>query len=136
MGDLRVVQMIDKATISNPKTHYGNGRASTRGFIQQRVSGALNVVFTLFLVWFVVAMAGEPDATARIVLIRNPLVALALILLIVNVAVHMRIGMHDVIEDYVDHGPRNTLANTANLAFVVLVALVVIGSVVKVLFWG
>ncbi len=128
--------MIDRATISNPKTHYGNGRASTRGFIQQRVTGAINIVFTLFIVWFTVAMAGAEDSAARIALMRNPFVALGLILLIVNVGVHMRIGMHDVIEDYVDKGPRNTLANTANLVFVVVVALAVIGSVVKVFFWG
>ena len=128
--------MNDRATISNPKTHYGDARASTRGFIQQRVTGAINIVFTLFIVWFVLAMAGAEDAATRIALMRNPIVALGLILLIVNVAVHMRIGMHDVIEDYISKGPRNTLANTANLVFVVVVALVVIGSVVKVFFWG
>ncbi len=128
--------MIDKAAIANPKTHYGNGRAATRGFIQQRVTGALNIVFALFMIWFVVAMAGAADAAARIELIRNPIVAIGLILLIVNVALHMRIGMHDVIEDYIDKGPRNALANTANLAFVVIVALLVIGAVLKVLFWG
>jgi succinate dehydrogenase / fumarate reductase membrane anchor subunit len=128
--------MIDKATIANPRTHYGNAKASTRGFILQRVTGAINVVFALFMIWFVVAMAGAADAAARIAIIRNPLVAIGLILLIVNVGLHMRNGMHDVIEDYVDHGQRNTLANTANLAFVAIVALLVIGSVLKVLFWG
>lgn len=128
--------MIDKAAIANPKTHYGDGRAATRGFIQQRVTGALNIVFALFMIWFVVAMAGAADAAARIALIRNPIVAIGLILLIVNVAIHMRIGMHDVIEDYINKGPRNTLANTANLAFVALVVLLVVGSVLKVLFWG
>ena len=128
--------MIDKAAIANPRTHYGNGRASTRGFIQQRVSGALNVVFALFLIWFVLAMAGAADAGARIELVRNPFVAVGLILLMVSVAVLLRFGMHDVIEDYFDKGPRNTLANTANLAFVVIVALLVIGAVLKVLFWG
>lgn len=128
--------MIDRATLENPTTHYGDPKASTRGFIQQRLTGALNIVFTLFIVWFVLAMAGAEDGAARIALMRNPVVALGLILLIINVAVHMRIGMHDVIEDYVNKGPRNTLANTANLVFVVAVALLVIGSVVKVFFWG
>ena len=71
--------MIDRATISNPTTHYGDPKASTRGFIQQRVTGALNIVFTLFIVWFVVAMAGAADGAARIGLMRHPLVALGLI---------------------------------------------------------
>jgi len=128
--------MIDKAAIANPKTRYGEARASTRGFLQQRVTGALNVVFLIFFVWFVVSLAGAPDAAARIGLVRNPLVAIALVLLMVNVAIHMRIGMHDVIEDYVDKGPLNRLANTANLVFVVVVAVAVIGSVAKIFFWG
>jgi succinate dehydrogenase / fumarate reductase membrane anchor subunit len=128
--------MIDRATLSNPTSHYGDAKASTRGFIQQRVTGALNILFTLFIVWFVLAMAGAADAAGRIALMRQPLVALGLILLIVNVAVHMRLGMHDVIEDYIYKGPRNTLANTANLVFVGVVALLVIGAVVKIFFWG
>jgi succinate dehydrogenase / fumarate reductase membrane anchor subunit len=128
--------MIDRATLENPRTHYGDPKASTRGFIQQRVTGAINIVFTLFIVWFVVAMAGAADGAARIELMRNPIVAIGLILLIINVAVHMRLGMHDVIEDYFYKGPRNTLLNTANLVFVVVVALLVIGAVVKVFFWG
>lgn len=128
--------MIDKATIANPRTHYGDGKAATRGFIKQRVTGAINIVFAVFIIWFVVAMAGAADAAARIDLVRNPFVAIALVLMIVNVTIHMRGGMHDVIEDYFDKGPRNALANIANLAFTALVALLVIGSVVKLLFWG
>lgn len=128
--------MIDRATISNPKTHYGNPKRATRHFIWQRATGALNVLFGLFIIWFVVAMAGAPDAAARIALVRNPLVALGLVLLFVNVTIHMRIGMQEVIEDYIDHGPRNTLAMAANTVFAVLVAAVAILSIVKLVFWG
>jgi succinate dehydrogenase / fumarate reductase membrane anchor subunit len=128
--------MIDRATISNPRTHYGNGKKATKGFIWQRATGALNILFTLFIVWFVLAMAGAADAAARIALLRNPLVAIGLILLFVNVTIHMRIGMLDVIEDYVDHGPRNNLATAANTIFAVLVAAVAILSIVKLVFWG
>jgi succinate dehydrogenase / fumarate reductase membrane anchor subunit len=128
--------MIDRATISNPKTHYGDPKKGTREFRRQRLTGALNIVFALFLVWFVVSLAGAHDAAARIALVRNPIVAIGLILLIINVATHMRIGMHEVIEDYLDHGPRNNLATAANTAFAVLVAVAVIGCVLKIVFWG
>lgn len=128
--------MTDRSAISNPKTHYGSGKKATKGFITQRATGAFNILATLFLVWFVVSLSGASDAAARIALVRNPLVAIGLILLIASASIHMRIGMHDVIEDYVNKGPRNTLANNANTIFAVLVAAVAILSIVKLVFWG
>jgi succinate dehydrogenase / fumarate reductase membrane anchor subunit len=128
--------MIDHVTIANPKSRYGNGRHATRGFIVQRITAAFNVLFTLFLIWFVLTMAGAEDAATRLATIRHPVVAIGLMLLIANVAIHMRIGMQEVIDDYIDHGPRQTLATTANTVFAVVVAVLVIGSVLKLLFWG
>lgn len=128
--------MIDRAAISNPKTHYGSGKKATKGFIMQRATGAFNILATLFLVWFVVTLSGAADGAERIALVRNPLVAIGLILLIVSASLHMRIGMHDVIEDYVSKGPRNALANNANVIFAVLVAVVSILAIVKLVFWG
>ena len=128
--------MIDRATIANPKTHYGSGKKATKGFITQRVTGAFNILATLFLVWFVVSLSGAADGAERIALVRNPLCAIGLVLLIVSASIHMRIGMHDVIEDYVNKGPRNALANNANVIFAVLVAAVAILSIAKLVFWG
>jgi succinate dehydrogenase / fumarate reductase membrane anchor subunit len=128
--------MIDKATIANPRTHYGSGKKATNHFIWQRATGAANIVFALFIIWFVLAMAGAPDAAARIALIRNPLVAIGLVLLFVSVTIHMRIGMQEVIEDYVNHGPRNTLAMAANNIFAVVVPAVAILAIAKLVFWG
>jgi succinate dehydrogenase / fumarate reductase membrane anchor subunit len=125
--------MIDKATIANPKAHYGHG--GTRHFVMQRVSGALNVLFLAFFVWFVVRLAGT-DRAAMLAEIKNPLVALILVLLIINVTVHMRLGMNEVIEDYIDEGPTNRWARAANTVFVLLVAGVTILSVAKILFWS
>ena len=48
----------------------------------------------------------------------------------------MRIGMHEVIQDYVDAPGQNRLANVANTCFAVLVALVTIVAIVKIMFWG
>ena len=125
--------MIDKATISNPKTHYGQG--GTREFITQRISGALNIAFLLFFVWFVVRLAGA-DRGEMVEVVRNPIIAIVLCLLIVNVTVHMRIGMNEVIEDYLDAEKTNRLARMANTGFAVLVALVTIVSVAKIVFWS
>ena len=126
--------MIDKATLSNPKTHYGSGKHATREFRTQRLTGMLNVLLTIFFVWFVVRLAGAERAE-MVDIVRHPLVALGLVLLIVNVSVHMRIGMHEVIEDYLYEG-QNRLANMANNAFAIFIPAVTILAVAKIVFWG
>jgi succinate dehydrogenase / fumarate reductase, membrane anchor subunit len=125
--------MIDKATIADPKTKYGHG--GTREFIGQRITAVLNVVFTIFFVWFVVRLAGAGRAE-MVEMVRNPFVAIVLVLLILNVCAHMRIGMHEIIEDYLDEDRQNRLANVANNVFAVLVAAVTIVAVAKIVFWG
>ncbi len=127
--------MIDKATIANPRTRYGDARHATREFKTQRLTGMLNVLFTVFFVWFVVRLAGA-DRAEMVELVRNPLVALGVVLLIVNVSVHMRIGMHEIIMDYLDETKQNRLAIIANDGFAILVPAVTILAVAKIVFWG
>ena len=127
--------MIDRAAISNPKTHYGAGKPATRSFYLQRLTGALNIAFTLFFVWFVVRLAGA-DRADMVAVVRNPGIAIILCLLIINVCIHMRIGMREVIEDYIDEGPTNHLALNANTAFAIIVAVLTILAVAKIVFWG
>ena len=123
-----------RAQIQNPSTHYGGAKAATRHFLTQRVTAALNIVFTLFIVWFVVSLAGKAPAE-MIALARNPFVAIGLALLVVNVSLHMRNGMRDTIEDYFDKGEHSwaMLANNIFVAFFVVVAL---GAIAKLVFWG
>ena len=79
--------MIDKSAIANPRTHYGSGKAATRSFFLQRLTGALNVAFALFFVWFVVSLAGSGRGH-MVEVVRNPGIAVVLALLIINVCVH------------------------------------------------
>ncbi|HEY9012437.1 MAG TPA: succinate dehydrogenase, hydrophobic membrane anchor protein [Devosia sp.] len=127
--------MIDKAAISNPKTRYGSARKATRLFRLQRITAALNLAFLLFFIWFVVSVAGQSPA-GMIETIRNPFVALPLALLMVNVPIHMRIGMLEVIEDYADEDRTNRLFRTVNDVFAILVAVIAVGSIAKIVFWG
>jgi len=123
-----------QAQIQNPTTHYGNAKASTRRFITQRVTGALNIAFAVFMVWFVVSLAGRAPVE-MIELVRNPFVALGLAVMVVNVAIHMRNGMRDTIEDYFDKGEHG-LAMLANNAFVLFFLVVALGAIAKIVFWG
>ena len=124
--------MIDKSAIADPSTHYGKG--GTRQFMTQRITAVLNIVFTIFFVWFVVRLAGAARATL-IEHVRNPFVAIVLCLLIIKFCIHMRIGMLEVIEDYLSEEHSNRLARRANTAFAIAVAVLTVLAIAKILFW-
>jgi succinate dehydrogenase / fumarate reductase membrane anchor subunit len=127
--------MIEKNTIADPHTRYGAAKASTRNFILQRLTGMANVLFLIFFVWLVVRLAGAERAE-MVAVIANPFVAIVLALLMVNVAMHMRIGMREVIEDYLDEERINRLALLLNDLFAAAIALIALVSIAKIVFWG
>ena len=65
--------MIDKATHRQPQDPLRPRQAARAHFIAQRVTGALNIVFTIFFVWFVVSLAGA-DRAEMVEVVRNPFV--------------------------------------------------------------
>jgi succinate dehydrogenase / fumarate reductase membrane anchor subunit len=120
--------------IANPRTHYGSARAATRRFITQRTTGAINVAFLALLLFLVVRLAGE-DRAAVVALVGNAWIGLPLAFLIAVVAIHMRNGMRDTLEDYL-HGRMYRLVMSLNTFFCLLVAVAGIGAVLKLVFWG
>jgi succinate dehydrogenase / fumarate reductase membrane anchor subunit len=123
-----------RAQILDPRTHYGHAKASTRHFITQRVTGALNIAFTAFLVWFVVSLAGKTPAE-MLALAANPFVAIGLALMVIGVSVHMRNGMRDVLEDYFE-GRNYDLMMGLNTLFTGFFLVVALGAIAKIVFWG
>lgn len=128
--------MIGKRSIiADPTTRYGSAKAATRHFITQRLTGALNVLFLGFFVWLVVRLAGAQRAE-MVGVIADPFVAIVLALLLVNVCIHMRIGMREVIEDYVDDERTHRLVLFVNTLFAAGIALIGLVSIAKIVFWG
>ena len=126
---------VDQRTIATPTTHYGSPKSATRHFKQQRLTGALNILFLAFLVWLVVTLAPADHATF-IATIRNPLVWIPLALLLIVVPVHMRIGMREIIEDYI-HDPRlNRFSLMLNTFAALVIGLLGLGAVLKIVIWG
>jgi succinate dehydrogenase / fumarate reductase membrane anchor subunit len=123
-----------KNTIADPRARYGNGPASTRHFITQRVTGLINVAFLLLLLFLVVRLGGQ-DRADLVGVIGTVWIGVPLMLLIAIVAVHMRNGMRDTLEDYV-HGRMYRLTMGLNTFFCLLVAVAGIGAVAKIVFWG
>jgi len=126
--------VITSDTVANPKSHYGDAKASTRHFITQRVTGLINVVFLGLLLFIIVRLAGQ-DRADMVATVGSAWIGLPLALLIVIAAVHMRNGMRDTLEDYL-HGRMFSLAMLLNTLFCVLVGLIGAGAVLKIVFWG
>jgi succinate dehydrogenase / fumarate reductase, membrane anchor subunit len=127
-------QVITKDIIADPKSHYGSARASTRRFITQRTTGAINIAFLGLLLFLVIRLAGQ-ERIEVVALIGNAWVGLPLALLIGIVAIHMRNGMRDTLEDYF-HGSMYRLTMSLNTFFCLVIAVAGIGAVLKLVFWG
>jgi succinate dehydrogenase / fumarate reductase membrane anchor subunit len=127
-------QVITRDIIADPKTKYGDAKASTRHFITQRVTGAINVLFIGLLVFIVVRLAGQGRAD-MVSLIGNGFVGIPFAVLLAVVTVHMRNGMRDTLEDYLA-GATYRLAMLLNTLFCLAVGLIGVISILKLVFWG
>lgn len=111
----------------------GTAREGTGHFIKQRLTALANVPLTIFLMWLVVRYAGADYATVKAA-IRQPLIAIPLLLLVLSGIYHMRIGMQVIIEDYVHSEGRKVLVLALNTFFAVAVGLTCVFSVLKLSF--
>jgi len=78
----------------------GAAKSGTEHFWRQRLTAVANVPLTIAFVLIVVALLGRNHA-AVVQILGSPLVAVVMLLFILSVTMHMRIGMQVIIEDYV-----------------------------------
>jgi succinate dehydrogenase / fumarate reductase, membrane anchor subunit len=113
--------------------HLGSAKEGANHFIMQRLTGASNAVLAVFLVWLVATLAGADYAAVR-TLLRNPFVALGLLLLIGSGVIHMRLGMQVIIEDYIHGEGAKLAALAANTFFAILIGVASVFSILKLSF--
>jgi succinate dehydrogenase / fumarate reductase membrane anchor subunit len=100
----------------------GAARSGTAHFWRQRLTAVANVPLTIAFIFIVVALLGRNHA-AVVQILGSPLVAIIMLLFIMSVTMHMRLGMQDIIEDYVhDEGAKFVLI-MANTFFTIAVGL-------------
>jgi succinate dehydrogenase / fumarate reductase membrane anchor subunit len=100
----------------------GAAKSGTEHFWRQRLTAVANIPLTIAFVFIVIALLGRNHAYVVQVL-GSPLVAVIMLLFIMSVTVHMRIGMQVIIEDYVhDEGTKLVLV-MANTFFAIAVGL-------------
>lgn len=100
-------------------------------FWLQRLTAAANVPLMLAFIVIVALCAGRPYPDA-VRLIGSPLVSVVLILAVLSVCTHMRIGLQVVIEDYVHDRALRILALTANTFYAVVVGVACLYAILRI----
>jgi succinate dehydrogenase / fumarate reductase membrane anchor subunit len=108
--------------------------ASGRGtgtFWRQRVTALANIPLVIFLIVSIVSHIGAGYAELRAYL-AQPVVAILMLALVISAAIHMRIGLKEIIEDYVHgEGARLVAILLANV-FAMGVGLACVFAIVKI----
>jgi len=78
----------------------GAAHRGTETFWRQRVTAIANIPLVIFLVLSIVSHIGASYAQVKAYL-AQPIVAVLMLALILSAAIHMRIGLKEIIEDYI-----------------------------------
>jgi succinate dehydrogenase / fumarate reductase membrane anchor subunit len=108
--------------------HHGTGH-----FWLQRLTAAANVFLLVVLIGIVVTLVGRTHATV-ISTLSKPLVSVLFVAAIISVAIHMRIGMQVVIEDYVHTPFRKVVLLMLNTFFAWAVGLASVYAILRISF--
>ena len=108
----------------------GSAKEGTDHFWKQRITGVANLILVCWLLVVLVKIAGADHETVKRTLAR-PQNAIAIILLMLSAAMHMRLGMQVIIEDYVHSEGRKVLLLMLNSFFTIVVALTSVFAILK-----
>ena len=108
----------------------GAAHGGTETFWRQRVTAIANIPLVLFLILSIVTHVGAGYDEVRAYL-AQPIVALLLLALVISAAIHMRIGLKEIIEDYV-HGGAKMVAILLATFFSAGVGLACVVAILKI----
>ena len=112
---------------------FGAARSGTDAFWHQRATAVANVPLTIAAIVIMIMLLGRNQAAAAQIL-GSPLVTIIMLLFVVSVTVHMRIGMQVIIEDYVHHDPLKLILVLGNTFFSIIVGLASVYGILKLSF--
>jgi succinate dehydrogenase / fumarate reductase membrane anchor subunit len=111
----------------------GPARAGTKDFTRQRVTAIANIPLTIAFVFIVVSLIGRSYPFVKQIL-GSPIIAIIMLLFLISITLHMRIGMQVIIEDYVHDERWKMTLIILNLFFVVAIFLASAFAILKLSF--
>ena len=113
----------------------GSAKDGTEHFWVQRVSAVAMVPLAVFFVIFLIRYAGAPYAEV-VGGLSNPIVAVLFGLMVIAGLIHMRIGVQEIIADYVHNEGLKFLSLMLNTFFAMLIGGLCLFAVLKIAFVG
>jgi succinate dehydrogenase / fumarate reductase membrane anchor subunit len=111
----------------------GSAKSGTKHFWHQRLTAVANIPLTIAAIIILLMLLGRNQAAAAQIL-GSPAVTIIMLLFILSITVHMRLGMAVIIEDYVhDESAKLTLL-MANTFFTIVVGLACVYGILKLSF--
>ncbi|MCB1504193.1 MAG: succinate dehydrogenase, hydrophobic membrane anchor protein [Hyphomicrobiaceae bacterium] len=111
----------------------GSAKEGADHFWKQRVTAVANLILVVLVMWLVLSMAGSDHATVK-TWFANPLVGIVFALLGISGAIHMRLGMQVIIEDYVHGEGVKVVSLMLNTFFAIFVGAAILFAVAKLSF--
>jgi succinate dehydrogenase / fumarate reductase, membrane anchor subunit len=111
----------------------GAARSGTEDFWLQRLTAIAGIPLTIMAIVIGIVLLGRNQAAAAQIL-GSPFVAVIMMLFVICTAIHMKIGMQEILEDYIaDESMKLTLL-LANTFFCWAVGLVSVYAILKLSF--
>jgi succinate dehydrogenase / fumarate reductase membrane anchor subunit len=114
-------------------TGRGSSKFGTEDYWLQRVTAVAMVPLSIYFIFAVICVVGEPYDRARAVL-GSPWIAIPFGAMVIAGILHMKIGMQVIIEDYTPSDAWKILFVLMNNFFSALVALATLWAVAKLSF--
>jgi len=112
---------------------HGSAKSGTEDFVRQRLTAIANIPLTLGAVLIVISLIGRNHAAVAQILGSSP-VAIIMVLFIISIFYHMRIGMQAIIEDYVHEERAKYALLILNTFFVIAAGFSSIFAILKLSF--